>query len=1150
MHVGPLGGAPTLMVWSGGGWHAYWCYREVQDAQDLPSYTAHHRASAFLRGWLNHALKAECADDMSSRDRILRVPGSHNYKPSYGAPVEVELVHHDPRRLYEPDDLLAFAPEDFAPAARAKQAFDAEALPTEVPARIRAVAEAAGLILRARRDPERRIKALELGRCPACGDTRGSCWIAPTSGRLRTHHQQQCPAAAAHTGGQGLALVEWVARFAPAAIAAAEQAPKAEYKAGDARLPRLLDEIAGAATEEHEAALADRLHGLGLVPEVVEAIAHDSEVVWASSSTPGLTRGALALARAAGEGALILPVRDGSGTVRTLLLDGRRASPKIAGCSVGDLDVAVLGDLPRAIHEAEHQASIVLARDPDEWLVLRALISLGMLEAEVLYPVSPVLGLLQALTRAWGEAGKLPRRVVLLGDDEGLAGVASGRAGVAVVDVDVGGIVRACSKDPRHAVRLITGAPFRFPPPVDVQQAGPVIADDLRAAIRRCGVSAGRQPLVIYQVDPGAGKSRQALEAAADVAAGRIPLPWNGRRPRGVSQEAWPPPTRRVAFALSSLALAEEKFNDLGVLRPEAERAFLKGALEHCRFRTQVEQVYPSVGRRGICGAPGSESRCPEADHCPGAREPEAEAGAVTVCSHAMVRHLKVDLAVVDEAPGVVDLAAVTQHEVESLFAGGLTPRAATWRNELNPDAVDAARLFVDAANEASTAFRAQAGRGAVDPYPVWVSGDELHALLESREHLLRLLSVGYAPEAEEPPVPSPQQARAGLQAERWLPSRLAFRALRELAAWVERRRAPKDPLAGAARPPVPTLRLDPEGEWVLEVRRVLTLPDAPVLLLDATGDLALPEVEAAYPDRHVTLVARRVQGATPLDAIHLRSRSVRRKHLLDATGAPRPAAAARFRSALRVAARAIRQGGYSRERAAVGVLTYKPLAEVLGRDVSTGQGEGALALATLPQVLALDGIDIATGYYGRDDRGTNRYERVDALVVIGEPTPNLGAVAADCELLGLDPAPVVRARAEATLVQAIHRARHSRRRGDERAVLVYVGETPPAVPGLEWRTRELVGPVDQQDRALAAVVATAEHYGDVFSPSLVERLLAGPQSPFPAGTPCPPRRALEDACKAFAAREGIPLLTLARRVGRPVQAYAPSVEQARRALG
>jgi len=88
-----------------------------------------------------------------------------------------------------------------------------------------------------------------------------------------------------------------------------------------------------------------------------------------------------------------------------------------------------------------------------------------------------------------------------------------------------------------------------------------------------------------------------------------------------------------------------------------------------------------------------------------------------------------------------------------------------------------------------------------------------------------------------------------------------------------------------------------------------------------------------------------------------------------------------------------------------IGVLTYKAIHDAL------------LDEWPLRAELAAAGVDLQVGYFGRDDRGTNRFEAVDGLAVIGDARPNLGDVEADCLLLRLDPETVMEARAAAVVV-------------------------------------------------------------------------------------------------------------------------------------
>ncbi|OWT53390.1 DUF927 domain-containing protein [Candidimonas nitroreducens] len=90
-------GAPSIKVQSGGGMHAYWVLREA-----LPTVQWKPLADAFQATWQSLGVKADTLS--ADAARILRLPGSHNRKPEYGAPREVvmesfEDITYDPSAL-------------------------------------------------------------------------------------------------------------------------------------------------------------------------------------------------------------------------------------------------------------------------------------------------------------------------------------------------------------------------------------------------------------------------------------------------------------------------------------------------------------------------------------------------------------------------------------------------------------------------------------------------------------------------------------------------------------------------------------------------------------------------------------------------------------------------------------------------------------------------------------------------------------------------------------------------------------------------------------------------------------------------------------------------------------------------------------------
>lgn len=80
---------PSMLVWSGGGWHSYWLLRESAEGSE-----GLEKAELVMR-CLAEGLGG---DPVHDRSRILRVPGTHNFK--YQEPRPVTLERCDPDLRY------------------------------------------------------------------------------------------------------------------------------------------------------------------------------------------------------------------------------------------------------------------------------------------------------------------------------------------------------------------------------------------------------------------------------------------------------------------------------------------------------------------------------------------------------------------------------------------------------------------------------------------------------------------------------------------------------------------------------------------------------------------------------------------------------------------------------------------------------------------------------------------------------------------------------------------------------------------------------------------------------------------------------------------------------------------------------------------
>jgi primase-like protein len=81
---------PSVLVWSGGGFHSYWLLRAPAESPEEMD-----RAELVMRR-LAEGLDGDVVHD---RSRIMRVPGTYN--PKYGEPRPVTLEHCDPDVRYE-----------------------------------------------------------------------------------------------------------------------------------------------------------------------------------------------------------------------------------------------------------------------------------------------------------------------------------------------------------------------------------------------------------------------------------------------------------------------------------------------------------------------------------------------------------------------------------------------------------------------------------------------------------------------------------------------------------------------------------------------------------------------------------------------------------------------------------------------------------------------------------------------------------------------------------------------------------------------------------------------------------------------------------------------------------------------------------------
>jgi len=208
---------PSLVVCSGSGFHVY--YRLSEPATDEDAWTAQELSERLA---LALGANGQRLDSISDPPRILRLPGTLNYKAGAAAPspvalvVSTEQVHH----LQDLDAVLPpLSPEDRKALrmAHGPEGSTPVPLPVDIPPRLKMVLEATGWNTHEVRTHAGHLVALVLDEiCPACAEVHipgrepprpGTAHISPVAGRLRCK-RSRCPASSG-----GLRLEEWVFKY-------------------------------------------------------------------------------------------------------------------------------------------------------------------------------------------------------------------------------------------------------------------------------------------------------------------------------------------------------------------------------------------------------------------------------------------------------------------------------------------------------------------------------------------------------------------------------------------------------------------------------------------------------------------------------------------------------------------------------------------------------------------------------------------------------------------------------------------------------------------------------------------------------------------------------------------------------------------------
>lgn len=118
-HVLALDILPSVVVDSGGGYQGYWFLR---DTFSIVTEGDRIRIDTLQKAWVAKVGSDPAANDLV---RVLRVPGSTNYKPHYGPDFpKVKIVLWQPERLYTLEDLESTTPDKAQPRTQPRTSYN------------------------------------------------------------------------------------------------------------------------------------------------------------------------------------------------------------------------------------------------------------------------------------------------------------------------------------------------------------------------------------------------------------------------------------------------------------------------------------------------------------------------------------------------------------------------------------------------------------------------------------------------------------------------------------------------------------------------------------------------------------------------------------------------------------------------------------------------------------------------------------------------------------------------------------------------------------------------------------------------------------------------------------------------------------------
>lgn len=349
-----------------------------------------------------------------------------------------------------------------------------------------------------------------------------------------------------------------------------------------------------------------------------------------------------------------------------------------------------------------------------------------------------------------------------------------------------------------------------------------------------------------------------------------------------------------------------------------------------------------------------------------------------------------------------------------TLFSDGLDSLTSPiWHTQ------DPRRLLV--ANDLKRILHLASERSASEGHPVRLFGNDLTSFIG--DHLRKDFLDSLEQVMSEPdgywPAPSGEDLRIG----KTDPAHWPKPEYRSILSRLSSHLSSND---GASETgPSPELVASSTQAWfeLIRPRHIEPYEDRGAVFLDATGYLRLEETRAAHKGIEIRYEPVPLVPTQRPRCLHLPTTAATRGRVLR-DGKPTKAGILRLKKEMLKTVQEA-QLHLAMPNPRLGVLTHKPLAEYFNNSAKNLDAQ-------------IRGTEF--GYYGKDDRGTNRFEHVDAFLTFGDPHANPPQAEAEARAIGVDPAALIASKRLVTLCQAQGRSRWTR----SPVLLRHVGLTLP----------------------------------------------------------------------------------------------------------